>query len=78
MIYFDSVSTSSDAPVEWSSNTDATYYTVGVEGGVSSVAEQQTAILLDFRNIVLIIALSFIVVKVYQFLKNSIINFFEK
>lgn len=78
MYYFDVVATSSDAPVEWSSSTDATYYTVEVEGGVSSVAQQQTAYLLDLRNIILIICLSFLVFKIYQMLKNTIINFFEK
>lgn len=78
MSYFEVIATSSDAPVEWGSSTDATFYTVEVEGGVSSVAEQQTAYLLDLRNIILIIFLSFLVIKFYQMLKNTIINFFEK
>lgn len=65
-------------PVEFASSTDSTLYTVQYVSEPLSVAEQDTAILLEIRNILLIFLLAWLVLKLYQMLKNTIINFFER
>lgn len=64
--------------VEFSTDTDATLYTVSTVEEPVDVAEQSTAILLEIRNLVLIFVLFYIIFSLYKSLKNTISNFFGR
>lgn len=64
--------------VEFSSDTDATLYTVETVEQPSSVAEQETAILLECRNILLIFLFVYFIVTMYGKLKSTLINYYER
>ena len=70
--------TSSGDVVEFASSTDATMYTVETVTPPQDVAEQSAVYLLEIRNLLLIFMLSILVIKVYQMLKNTLINFYER
>lgn len=76
------LSTSSDdvasSVVEFSSDTDATLYTVETVGSPTSVAEQEVAILLDCRNILLIFLFVYFIVSMYGKLKSTLMNYYER
>ena len=69
---------SSSSVVEFSSDTDATLYTVATVEEPSSVAEQETAILLECRNILLIFLFVYFIVTMYGKLKSTLINYYER
>lgn len=64
--------------VEFSSDTDATLYTVKTVDSPTSVAEQEVAILLDCRNILLIFLFVYFIVTMYGKLKSTLINYYER
>lgn len=64
--------------VEFSSSTDARYITVGLAAEPKSIAQQQTAYLLDVRNILLIFLLIWFVFNSYHKLKTLLTNYYSK
>ena len=77
------VATSSDADevfqVEYSSETDASLYTVQVVNDTPlTTAEQSAVYLLEIRNLILIFVLCYVVLNLYSKLKNTFVNFFGK
>lgn len=73
-----SASADTSSVVEFSSDTDATLYTVETVGSPTSVAEQEVAILLDCRNILLIFLFVYFIVTMYGKLKSTLINYYER
>lgn len=70
------VSVSSDSDVvEFGSDTDARYYTLGDVDAPTKCTQQQTLYLLDIRNILLIILLFYFCVTIYSKLKTTLINY---
>lgn len=61
--------------VEFSSETDAKFYTVGVDVAPTTCAQQNTTYLLDIRNILLIFLLTYFCITVYSKLKTTMINY---
>lgn len=61
--------------VDFSSDTDATLYTVGVEAAPTTCAQQSTTYLLDIRNILLIFLLIYFCITIYSKLKTTLINY---
>lgn len=61
--------------VEFSSETDAKLYTVGVDVAPTTCAQQNTTYLLDIRNILLIFLLAYFCITVYSKLKTTMINY---
>lgn len=61
--------------VDFSSDTDATLYTVGVDAVPTTCAQQSTAFLLDIRNILLIFLLTYFCLTIYSKLKTTLINY---
>lgn len=75
--------TSSDADevfqVDYTSQTDATLYTVGIANKEPlTTAEQSAVYLLEIRNLILIFVLSYVVLNLYSKIKNTFVNFFGK
>lgn len=68
---------SEDNTLEFSSATDAKLYTVGLVAPSTSVDEQQTAYILDIRNILLIFLLVYFCISIYGKLKTSLSNFYR-
>lgn len=64
-------------PVEFTTETDAKLYTGATVASPTSNGQQQTAYLLDVRNILLIFLLGYFVMHFYSRLKHLIINYFE-
>lgn len=70
----DSVSEIDDY-VEFSSGTDAKFYTVETTVAPTTSAQQTTAILLDIRNLVLLFFLTYVTLTFYRMLKTTINSF---
>lgn len=66
-----------DNSLEFSSATDAKLYTVGLVAPSTSVDEQQTAYILDIRNILLIFLLVYFCISIYGKLKTSLSNYYR-
>lgn len=69
-VYYDNV-------IEFSTDTDATMYTVWTETPPASSAAQSTVYLLEIRNILLIFLLGYFCLVFYSKIKNLFINFFD-
>lgn len=68
-------SQSDDSIVEFNSSTDATMYTVGVDVAPTSSAQQNTILLLEIRNLILIFLFSWLLLTAYSKIKNLMINY---
>lgn len=66
---------SDDSIVEFNSSTDATMYTVGVDVAPTSSAQQNTILLLEIRNLLLIFLFSWLLLTAYSKIKNLMINY---
>lgn len=64
--------------VEFTSETDARFYSVGVVAPPTSSAEQRTAYLLDIRNILIIILFAWFLTTVYSKLKNLLMKYYTE
>lgn len=73
-----SKSVSDSDVVSFASSTDSTLYTVSVDAAPTSSAQQNTALLLECRNVLLIFLLSWFAITIYSKLKNLMINYTTK
>lgn len=64
-----------DSVLDFDDSTDDKLYTVGVQAPLSSLEEQNTAYLLDVRNLLLIFLLIWFVYTFYSKLKHVIFRF---
>ena len=61
--------------VEFSSETDAHLYTVGVADATTTCSQQQLTYILDIRNILLLFLFCYFCLSVYSKLKTTMINY---
>lgn len=63
--------------LEFSSSTDANFYTVDTVVAPTTSAQQQLAYILDIRNILLILLLFYFAFSIYSKIKTTMINFLK-
>ncbi len=63
--------------LEFSSSTDANLYTVNTVAEPTTSTQQQTAYILDIRNILLILLLFYFAFSIYSKIKTTMINFIK-